>query len=121
MKKILLGCTAAAVLLGGIVFVSAYQMPLAQKRAWLTASSPSSSLNAKTYTLEEEQILSAAETFLYYQNLDELIRVDVKADGNDFIITFENPNDKEDPKHDLRLVRIADFNGKKQYKMLIIG
>ena len=119
MKKILLGCTAASVLLGGIVFISAYQMPLAQKQALLTASSPSSSstLNAKMYTLEEEQILSAAETFLYYQNLDELIRVDVKADGNDFIITFENPNDKEEPKHDLRLVRIADFNGKKQYKI----
>ena len=117
MKKILLGCVAASVLLGGIVFVSAYQMPLAQKQILLSHSSPSSSLNAKMYTLEEEQILSAAETFLYYQNLDELIRVDVKADGNDFVITFENPNDKEEPKHDLRLVRIADFNGKKQYKI----
>ncbi len=118
MKKILLGCTAAAVLLGGIVFVSAYQMPLAQKQTLLTTASPSSStLNAKVYTLEEEQILSAAETYLYYQNLDELIRADVKADGDDFIITFENPKDPEEAKHDLRLVRIQDFNGKKQYKI----
>jgi hypothetical protein len=36
MKKILLGCVAASVLLGGIVFVSAYQMPLAQKQPLLS-------------------------------------------------------------------------------------
>ena len=113
MKKILLGCVAASVLLGGIAFIGFSQMQptLIKIPAKLQHS------NVKTYTLEEEQILSAAETYLYYKNLDELIHVDVKADGNDFIIIFENPTEPDAPKQELRMVRIADFNGKKQYKI----
>ena len=113
MKKFLLGCVAFSVLLGGITYISFTQIPLSSPKI-STNTIPSS---IKTYTLEEEQILAAAETYLYYQNLDETIRVDVKADGNDFIITFENPRDSKEPRHELRLVRIADFNGKKQYKI----
>ena len=113
MKKILLGCTAASILLGGIVFIGVYHIPLTKQATSLKATTK----NAKIYTLEEEQILSAAKTYLHHQNLDEMIHIDVKADGNDFIITFKNPQDPKEPPHDLRLIRIADFNGKKQYRI----
>ncbi|MBR5130739.1 MAG: hypothetical protein IKV03_05915 [Alphaproteobacteria bacterium] len=113
MKKILLACVGASILLGGITFWGAYHSPIAS----IKSPQISNSSNAKMYSLAEEQILSAAEAFLYYKNLDELLRVDVKEDGNDFIITFDNPKDPETPKHELKMIRVADFNGMKQYKI----
>lgn len=113
MKKILLGCVSASILLGGIAFIGFMRMQPSSIKIPTQIQHP----NVKVYTLEEEQILSAAETYLYYKNLNELIHVDVKADGNDFIITFENPTEPDAPKQALKMVRIADFNGKKQYKI----
>lgn len=113
MKKILLGCVAASILLGGIAFMGFNQM-----QPTLIEIPQKISLSSETkHTLEEEQILSAAKAYLKDQNLDKVIDVHVKADGKDFIITFVNPKDSEKSQHQFRMVRIADFNGKKQYKI----
>ncbi len=139
MKKILLGCAAASALLIGVAVIGLNKLntPSVQKThiqavakktpaATVQKEKPQTPIvqeektpdtNLKLYSISEEQILEAAETYLYYKNLDDLLRPDVRSDGDDFIITFDNPNDPEMPKYELRMIRIADFNEKKQYQI----
>ena len=129
MKKILLGCVAVSVLLAGIAViglnqkntpqttnVTAHQPALINVQTQPTQSVELTE-NIKTYSISEEQILEAAENFLYYQNLNDILHPDVRSDGDDFIITFDNPHDPDMPKYELKMERIADFKDKKQYKV----
>ena len=114
MKKFLLGCAAASVLLIGIAVVH-MQTPTEKNTPSSLPNKPTE--DVKTYSEAEIQILEAAESYLYYKNLDDIIRADIRSEGDDFIITFDDPTDPQTPPHELKMVRIADFNGKKQYKI----
>ena len=66
MKKFLLGCAAASVLLIGIAVVH-MQTPTEKNTPSSLPNKPTE--DVKTYSEAEIQILEAAESYLYYKNL----------------------------------------------------
>ena len=137
MKKVLFGCVAASVLLTGLAIwgfqsekqniavpsktklLAVTKMPTAIQKQNKTnvITNENEPSNLKFYTVSEEQILSAIEDYLYHMGIDKTVRPDIKANGDNFIITIDNPSNPSQPAHTLQMVRIADFNGKKQYKI----
>ncbi|MBR4927456.1 MAG: hypothetical protein IKY98_03925 [Alphaproteobacteria bacterium] len=138
MKKVLFGCVAASVLLTGIAVISlskkSNEQPVKSVSVPVNIVLPHSDgnlltkdannnivviepSNSKYYTVSEEQILAAIEDYLYSMGIDKTVRPDIKAEGDNFIITIDNPSDMTQPPHTLQMIRIADFNGMKQYKI----
>lgn len=137
MKKVLFGCVAASVLLTGLAIWKLQSVPpvsVISIKAPVLAPSKTTDIsekqnqtipqtnetepsNSKYYTVSEEQILAAIEDYLYSMGIDKTVRPDIKAEGDNFIITIDNPSDVTQPPHTLQMIRIADFNGMKQYKI----
>ncbi len=135
MKKVLFGCVAASVLLTGLAIWKLQSVPTpfvvsptpsvsvpakttkTQQNKMATKTNETDLFNPQYYTASEEQILSAIEDYLYSMGIDKTVRPDIKTDGDNFIITIDNPSDATQPPHTLQMIRIADFNGMKQYKI----
>lgn len=123
MKKILFGCVALTVLITAVAIVELNKTPkpvVSPAEQVLNKETDTAVVpinEEKVYSESEAQIQEAIENYLYFKNIDKVIKTDVKADGKDFIITLTNPSNPALAPQEMRLTRVDDFAGKPQYKL----
>lgn len=126
MKKILYGCVALTVLITAVAIVevnkkstpvTSPETPEVTVATQGQQAPETTTPSERTYSEAEDQIQQAFENYIYFKGMDEVVRTDVRADGNDFIITITNPSDASVQPQELRLARVEDFAGKAQYKL----